>query len=620
MRKTWRRFLRFRLRTLLFVVVLTALLFNWIRLAHRQHDIVCALEETHGDSSYDVFTSVAYDWELDEEGKASYAEVPRWQRWLGMDQREGCLGPDYFHSVVKVELANPEEKMPLLAELPKLRWLHISGSFSDGSLAHLRKLPRLRGLTINSYAEQDQLVSESSALQSKARVGTVTDAGIAHLADLADLEKLDLHLSLGCTQHSINCLKNLSKLRELCLVVEIGATACDGFGALGQLPQLRRLIIDAQGDVEFTGIECLRGLEELVIRHGTELSNDHLRRLADIAPLKRVMLIDCPHVTLEALAGMQMLELLQIHGCPKVVPAQMQFLAALPRLWRLHLQSNDGWSIDEADFWRNHESLYSGDVPIPAIAPPGMQFPNLRQVSLRDCGLIRMTDFRGMERLEDLSIVDCRELIADDIAGEVQLTGLKTLYLNDIAVGIAEIDPDWFRAWAGVQELDLFDYVPAVVYENLYRFPNLQRLTLTCTLKDVDEMLAHVGRANTLRALKVEHSERFTGAGLLHLSALPQLEELEFWGCNKLNGDGLANVSRLPHLKALNIGACDLAAYSQIANVPELETLRINHGAPPPWKGRFSSKRRESGGREFAGCVGNRRWRDRADERRSGMR
>ncbi len=154
--RPWRRFLRFSVRGLIFLVIVVGAGLGWIvRQAHIQRDAVAAIKSAGG--------SVAYSWEWDH-GKA----IPGGRPWAPSSVVES-IGVDFFGHVTDVKLYFPLWPADtVLAEVGRLNrlqklWLN-NASVTDAELVHLNGLKNLSVLAI--YGPE------------------VTDAGLVHLKGL----------------------------------------------------------------------------------------------------------------------------------------------------------------------------------------------------------------------------------------------------------------------------------------------------------------------------------------------------------------------------------------------------------------------------------------------------
>jgi hypothetical protein len=192
------RWLRFSLRTLLVAVTLFGVWLGWwCHRARQQKASVEAITRLGGWSYYD-FQLV--NGKFDPQARSP---IPKWL----LDR----LGYDYFHNVVEVNLVynnnsgrrleNPvltDEALARLGGLPKLRCLLLCKTqTSNDGLKHVGELRHLEELFMWDARE-------------------VTDAGIAHLADLRRLQYLHCSNS-QITDESLRVLATLPRLKGLSL-------------------------------------------------------------------------------------------------------------------------------------------------------------------------------------------------------------------------------------------------------------------------------------------------------------------------------------------------------------------------------------------------------------------
>jgi Leucine-rich repeat (LRR) protein len=208
-----RRFLQFRLRTLLVVVAVVALILgahvHRMQTAQRQHHIVTEL------NSLGAITQ--YEYVQDENWNSSEKWYPDWlERWVGQDY---LYGIDAF---VIVSHENPDEVIERAADLPDLRLVKLPAcTISDDSLRPLEKLHRLEWLELFATP--------------------VTDDCMESIVKLKTLKTLDLR-GTKVTDQSITAISSLPHLTRL----NIGNTAITPAG----IDQLREALPDCTIDTE----------------------------------------------------------------------------------------------------------------------------------------------------------------------------------------------------------------------------------------------------------------------------------------------------------------------------------------------------------------------------------
>jgi Leucine Rich repeat len=205
----WRRFLRFSVRGLIVLVLVTGVSVGWlVRSARIQREAVATIERAGGRVRYDS------EWST---GKSIPAGKPWAPRWL-----TDLIGVDYFGRVTTVRLFS-------------------SSRASDATLAHVGRLTRLQRLNLDQSAVSDSGLAHLKGLTNLtflALGGTqVTDAGLAQLKGLTRLSSLDL-TGTHVTDAGLVYLKGLTSLRNL----EIGGTQVKDAGVkelTRVLPSLR---------------------------------------------------------------------------------------------------------------------------------------------------------------------------------------------------------------------------------------------------------------------------------------------------------------------------------------------------------------------------------------------
>ena len=200
--------------------------------------------------------------------------------WLGR-----FLGEDFFNHVAGADLSycpNVGPLMPLIAdlrgieilnlytcqvsdddlrclkELRTLRVLNLPGSITDDGLAHVANLTRLEALDLNSTKVTDEGLAHLQRLRELRFLdlsGTeITDAGLTHLRGLRQLEALGLG-ETRVTDEGLAKLKPLARLELLSLINS--AVGDEGLRHLEHSLNLKHL--DATGSrATYVGEKCLR--------------------------------------------------------------------------------------------------------------------------------------------------------------------------------------------------------------------------------------------------------------------------------------------------------------------------------------------------------------------------
>ena len=159
----WRRFLRFRVRAMIVLVLVMGVWLGWfVRSARSQRDAVAAITKADG--------LVFYDWNL-KNGRKIEESKPWSPSWL-----VNAIGVDYFGSVAAVILPKAsDDELIHIGRFNHLRLLVIGKlEATNSGLAHLRGLTNLSRLDLDlNYTR-------------------VTDAGLVHLKCLSPISAVEL--------------------------------------------------------------------------------------------------------------------------------------------------------------------------------------------------------------------------------------------------------------------------------------------------------------------------------------------------------------------------------------------------------------------------------------------
>ena len=168
----WRRLVQYRLRSLLIVTTVVAVLFAWwSHTARQQREAVAALKEA------DAF--ILYDYQVQKLKRPRY-----WPAWMVT-----AVGIDYFANVDLVQLDRIQSTsagLTHLKSLDRLRSLYLPApDLTDATLEHLQGLTSLKELYLNSMIIIDNEGVEPGNEH-------FTDAGLQYLHGLTGLEYLSL--------------------------------------------------------------------------------------------------------------------------------------------------------------------------------------------------------------------------------------------------------------------------------------------------------------------------------------------------------------------------------------------------------------------------------------------
>jgi Leucine Rich repeat len=205
----WRRFLRFRIRGLLVLVLVIGAGLWVVHEARIQRAAVTEIEKAGG--------MVKYDWRW-REGDELPGGKPWAPKWL-----VNLMGVDYFGHVTAAWLVSPvtpaDAALPHVGRLFQLQELYVySESVSDAGIANLKGLASLSDLWLTRTKVPDAALAHLKGLTKLTRLHLgetqVTDRGLAHLHGMTNLHYLDLRYA-PITDAGLTHLKGLKELSEL---------------------------------------------------------------------------------------------------------------------------------------------------------------------------------------------------------------------------------------------------------------------------------------------------------------------------------------------------------------------------------------------------------------------
>jgi internalin A len=233
--RSWRKFLRFRVRGLIALVLVIGLGMGWIvRSARTQREAVAAINKAGGLALYD----------FDSIGPFSPSWLSGWKQRIAR-----CLGRDYVGHVVFVQLdshgnkADCQRALDRLTDLRQIQSMNLIGNrVTDRTLAHLENLTTLKFLML-----QDTTISDAGLfhLRTLANLKTlyitnagIGDEGLTHLRELTNLEQLTL-CGFAISDAGLASLRSLTKLKSLTLsgtqVTDAGMANLRGLTILSQI-------------------------------------------------------------------------------------------------------------------------------------------------------------------------------------------------------------------------------------------------------------------------------------------------------------------------------------------------------------------------------------------------
>ncbi len=201
---------------------------------------------------------------------------------------------------------------------------------TDADLVHLKVLEDLRRLDLHSHSE---------GYAGFNRVD-VTDAGLAQLGGLANLEELNL-LGTRVTGPGLAHLKDLSKLKSL----DLGCTKITDTGLVhaGKLTGLESLSLGSAHEITDAGLSHLQGLTKLKYLYlsFTAIGDDGLKHLKPLTGLQSLYLwaTKVTDAGMEHLTRMRSLQILNLHRTQVTRAGMEKLREALPNA---SIRSADG--------------------------------------------------------------------------------------------------------------------------------------------------------------------------------------------------------------------------------------------------------------------------------------
>jgi hypothetical protein len=225
---------------------------------------------------------------------------------------------------------------------------HVTGITSDG-FAHLVGLPNLRVLGADGKLSDDAAMRHIAGMPRLSRLRiqetVATDVGFVSLSRSRSIAYIWGRQCPNLTSRGFVALSKMPSLRGL--GVSCKKVGDEALATLPEFPALTELTpIDVQ-DNGFVYVGWCRGLERLTCmycRDTTDVATEHvadLRLKYYYAGLTKIT-----DRSLEVLGRMSSLEQIDLYECNGVTDAGLPFLAQLPRLREVHLDSLPGVTLE----------------------------------------------------------------------------------------------------------------------------------------------------------------------------------------------------------------------------------------------------------------------------------
>lgn len=355
-RRFWRRLpLRLSVRTLMVLVLLVGGGVGWIvQRARAQRQAVEAIERSHG------FVIYGFAW-LPRDPVNGDARPPDWAtRFID------AIGPEYVCDVLEVDLSFFQRTnrdcnvlMIQVGQLHQVRNLNLYGCefLTDAGLAHLRGLTNLEDLNLgDTHVSGSGLryLSDMTKLRSLKLAGTaLRDRDAVHLKRLTKLEILwvgdglpDFTDALSRSEFLTDAgLANLSGMTNL-WDLDLSATRVSG-----------------------AGLRHLSGMTKLVrlVLPGTAIRDGDLAHLKSLSELMMLLVYDkapgISDVGLAHLSGLTSLQHLEIHS-PRITSAGVEAIRTLRDLDTINLDSSNIADLTGFQYFPKLKELSLSETPV----------------------------------------------------------------------------------------------------------------------------------------------------------------------------------------------------------------------------------------------------------------
>jgi len=330
-----------------------------------------------------------------------------------------------------------------IAGLKKLKVLDLDqAKVDDDGMKYLAALP-LVDINLKLTDVRDDGVGHLTKIQTlkqpKLVKTKVTNAGIAHVKEMSNLEGLDLQDVNTVDNACLNDIQGLKKLKFLRIYGP--GFAGDGIAPIGEMKSLRALSMHQTGlgDENINHLKPLVDLERLLL-YGTHVTDKGMGELAGMAKLKELDLraTACGTAAMEAyLSHMSELRILDLSECntPKLddaIPAiaklehlenlnlwhtgvtdnAVALLASLPNLKSLNLDDNKqvtDASMDTVGKLTNLEYLHIGST------------------NVTDAGLAKLHNLKKLKKTKDDPALHITFLNVSDEAVEALMEAIPAL-------------------------------------------------------------------------------------------------------------------------------------------------------------------------------------------------
>ena len=481
-----------------------------------------------------------------------------------------------------------------ISNLPSLEYLHLPDRATDRGLAYVAELPSLKGLYLGAIGGSQvtdaglrHLTKLTSLEELYLRGEHMGDAGLAYLRDLPRLEYLALYGS-HFTDDGCAHLKDIASLRILSFYEDRCRITDAGLVHISNLANLENLSLSVTGPVTDEGIAHLvkmRSLRKLDI--GSSQVTD--RGLAHLKQIKTLERLDLPQrdqritdIGLAHLAELPNLKCLHVSRGHYVDP-------------KMNKEYYTDKGLAELAKCRLLEELSIGSI---GITDAGMEhitkLTNLKDLNLFGCDNVTdkgVAKLRTLKSLTSLNISHA-EVTFSGLAQLNSLSNLTRLYVDNLKRGGAMLDLSGLTNLENVSlgfehySEDAFSDADLMGLANLKKLKWLQIGPRNYT----DKGMAYLAQLPNIERLGIGGSG-LTDEGLKHLTNMKKLNHLsiigrfdtnkrDFTSGGNITDKGLRYLGELKMLRFLNIytdNTFSAAAIQRLRReLPNLFYLRIN--------------------------------------------
>lgn len=448
------------------------------------------------------------------------------------------LPPHRFTPFLRLKGDTIDAALLRLGKLKNLESLVLAGaSVSDAGLAALAQFENLRALDISG-------------------LDGITEQGLKHLEGLKGLQQLNLTLFgfSGLKAESLKHLAGLTELRDLCLTEDPG-TIRGGLVHLVRLRQLQRLDLS----------DCTLG-------------NADLKAVASLTSLRSLSLNgNFTDAGLEPLGDLLHLETLDL-TMSDVTGEGLVHLAECQELRELRLPgsvTDDGLKAVAA--FKNLRELAVGELDAigPTITAAGLkhlsELKELRRLALSKL-TVTESGLEHLARLENLRHLSLSEVTGRGFKHVADFTQLESLWYR----GNRITDQD-LAALANLKQLREVRFTELKMTDrgakHLAGLKRLRHLYLP-KAQLTDGGLKHLGELEQLRSL-ILHTVNVTDAGISRVASLHHLETLTLSGIGTgITPHGMSELSELRSLQSINLGAGRRFKNAALEFLPSLKELK----------------------------------------------